>query len=273
MRSRSIALVLGLLAALLIFPTAASAQSSAEICDTDAIVEAVQGGDEAGTLEGMADDPVGTAASNNPVLTTLTTAVDAAGLVDTLNSAEALTVFAPTDCAFAAMDAATLDAALADPSGLLTTVLGYHVIAGQQLSAADLSGEYETFTGETITVTPPDVDGQAQVLVPDVMTANATVHLIDSVLLPPSVTGAAAGGEDTSTDTDAGAEEGDAEGGDDAAADTPTDTGGDDAEAPTGGVATGAGGTASSGLPTPLVAVGVLGLVALGGALIARRAA
>ena len=77
---------------------------------------------------GMTDDPVATAASNNPVLTTLTAAVGAAGLVDTLNGAEALTVFAPTDCAFAALDPATLEAALADPSGLLTTVLGFHVI-------------------------------------------------------------------------------------------------------------------------------------------------
>ena len=64
--------------------------SSAEICDADAIVAAVEGGDEEGTLAGMTDDPVATAASNNPVLTTLVTAVGAAGLGDTLNGAEAL---------------------------------------------------------------------------------------------------------------------------------------------------------------------------------------
>ena len=268
MRSRSVALVLGLLAGLLILPTAASAQAP-EACDTDAIVEAVQGGENTeGTLEGMADDPVGTAASNNPVLTTLAVAADAAGLVDTLNSAEALTVFAPTDCAFASLDAATLDAAMADPSGLLTTVLGFHVIAGEQLTAADLSGDYETFTGETITVNGSDVDGQATVLVPDVMTANATVHLIDTVMLPPSVTSAAQeGGEDTSTDTEEPAE--------DAAEEEPAaeEDGDDDAAAPTGGVATGAGGTADSGIPTPLIAVAMLALVALGGALVARRTA
>lgn len=61
MRKRSIALVLGLLAGLLVVPLSASAQGSAEICDTDSLVEAVQGGGEEGTLEGMADDPVGTA--------------------------------------------------------------------------------------------------------------------------------------------------------------------------------------------------------------------
>lgn len=166
---------------------------SAEACDADAIVAAVEGGPEEGTLAGMTDDPVGTAASSNPVLTTLVTAVTEAELVDTLNSAEALTVFAPTDCAFAALDPATLEAALADPSGLLTSVLGFHVIAGEQLSAADLADvtELETFTGETLEISV-DGDtvsvggGQADVVVADIQTANATVHLIDSVMLPPS---------------------------------------------------------------------------------------
>lgn len=166
---------------------------SAEACDADAIVAAVEGGAEEGTLAGMTDDPVGTAASNNPVLTTLVTAVQAAGLVDTLNDAEALTVFAPTDCAFAALDPATLQAALDDPEGLLTSVLGFHVIAGEQLSSEDLAGmtELETFTGETLTLAADGDsltlnEGQSTVVVPDIMTANATVHLIDAVMLPPS---------------------------------------------------------------------------------------
>lgn len=168
---------------------------SSKICDADALVAAVQGGAEQGTLEGMADDPVATAASNNPVLTTLVTAVKAAGLVDTLNSAEGLTVFAPTDCAFAALDPATLKAALADPTGLLTTVLGFHVIP-ERLSAADLAGKTEltTFTGATLPISVDGDtitlnDGQAKVLVPDIQTANATVFLIDNVMLPPSVAG------------------------------------------------------------------------------------
>jgi uncharacterized surface protein with fasciclin (FAS1) repeats len=166
---------------------------TATICQPDALVEAVESGPDEGTLAGMTDDPVATAASSNPVLTTLVTAVSEAGLVDTLNSAEALTVFAPTDCAFAALDPATLDAALADPSGLLTQVLGFHVVAGEQLSAADLASrtELQTFTGnalpiaaegDTITVG----GGQARVVVPDIQTANATVHLIDTVMVPPA---------------------------------------------------------------------------------------
>jgi len=164
---------------------------TAQICDADQLVQAVEGGPEEGTLAGMTDDPVGTAASSNPVLTTLVTAVTEANLVDTLNTAPALTVFAPTDCAFAALDPATLDAALADPSGLLTQVLGFHVIPGERLSAEDLATttELTTFTGATL---PVSADGdeitvgeQATVVVPDIQTANATVHLIDNVMIPP----------------------------------------------------------------------------------------
>ena len=168
-----------------------AAADTSTICDTDALVEAVESGPEEGTLAGMTDDPVGTAASSNPVLTTLVTAVTAADLVSTLNGAEALTVFAPTDCAFAALDPATLEAALADPSGLLTNVLGFHVIPERIEPDALVTGDLTTFTGATL---PIEVDGetitlnggQATVLVPGIQTANATVYLIDNVMLPPS---------------------------------------------------------------------------------------
>ncbi len=166
---------------------------SAQIRDADGLVAAVEGGPTEGTLAGMTDDPVATAASSNPVLTTLVAAVGGAGLVDTLNSADALTVFAPTDCAFAALDPATLDAALADPTGLLTQVLGFHVVVGQQLSADDLAtmSSVQTFTGATLPISADGETitvggGQAKVVVPDIHTANATVHLIDSVMLPPT---------------------------------------------------------------------------------------
>jgi uncharacterized surface protein with fasciclin (FAS1) repeats len=169
---------------------AAEEVDTAELCSTDELVEAVEAGPAEGTLAGMTDDPVGTAASSNPVLTTLVTAVTAADLVPTLNGAPALTVFAPTDCAFAQLDPATLEAALADPTGLLTTVLGFHVIT-ERIEPADMvTGDLTTFTGATL---PIEVDGdtitlnggQAQVLVPGIQTANATVYLIDNVMLPP----------------------------------------------------------------------------------------
>jgi uncharacterized surface protein with fasciclin (FAS1) repeats len=143
--------------------------------------------DGPGSFTGMATDPVATAASNNPALSTLVTAVKKAGLVDSLNSADGITVFAPTNDAFAALDKATLDKALADPKGLLTTVLTYHVVPGK-LSPADLAGTHKTLQGGTITVDGSGedftVNGNAKVVCGNVPTANATVYLIDNVLLP-----------------------------------------------------------------------------------------
>jgi uncharacterized surface protein with fasciclin (FAS1) repeats len=143
----------------------------------------------AGSFDGMAKDPVATAASNNPALSTLVTAVGAAGLGDTLNTTDDITVFAPTNDAFGALDKATLDAALADPTGLLTTVLTYHVVAGR-LAPDQLAGTHETLQGGTIEVTGSGedftVNGTAKVVCGNVQTRNATVYIIDGVLLPTS---------------------------------------------------------------------------------------
>src|SRR5690242_12820506 len=96
----------------------------------------------AGSFDGMATAPVATAASANPLLETLVTAVKQAGLVDTLNSAEGLTVFAPTNEAFAKLPKADLDAVLADKA-MLTKILTHHVVAGQ-LGPDEVAGEHET---------------------------------------------------------------------------------------------------------------------------------
>jgi uncharacterized surface protein with fasciclin (FAS1) repeats len=128
-----------------------------------------------GSFDGMSQDPVATAASNNPALSTLVTAVKAAGLVDTLNTTDNITVFAPTNDAFAAVDPATLKKALGDPKGLLTDVLTAHVVAGR-LSPDQLTGSGESF----------EVNGEAMVVCGNVQTANATVYIIDHVLLPKS---------------------------------------------------------------------------------------
>ena len=142
-----------------------------------------------GSLTQMAADPVATAASKNPALTTLVTAVKAAGLVDTLNTADGITVFAPVNDAFTAMDQATLKAALADPKGLLTTVLTFHVVAGR-LSPDQLAGSHKTLLGKDLTVTGSGedftVNGKAKIVCGNIQTANATVYLLDSVLLPPA---------------------------------------------------------------------------------------
>jgi uncharacterized surface protein with fasciclin (FAS1) repeats len=147
--------------------------------------------DGEGSVGGMADDPVGTAASNNPLLTTLVSAVSAAGLVDTLNTGGPYTVFAPVNTAFDKIDPATLEGVLGDVDAL-TGILTYHVVP-EQLSAADLvaGGTFATVSGAELTVA--DVNGtlvvnggSAAVLCGDVPTANATVFLIDSVLMPPA---------------------------------------------------------------------------------------
>jgi len=145
----------------------------------------------AGSVEGMAQDPVAVAASNNPLLTTLTQAVSGelnpqVNLVDTLNGGQ-FTVFAPVDEAFAKIDPATIDTLETD-SALLTTILTYHVVPGQ-LSPSDVDGTHTTAEGSTLTVTGSGDDlkvNDASVVCGGVQTANATVYLIDSVLMPPT---------------------------------------------------------------------------------------
>jgi uncharacterized surface protein with fasciclin (FAS1) repeats len=142
--------------------------------------------DGAGSFSGMAQDPVATAASNNPVLSTLVTAVTKAGLVDTLNSQDAITVFAPTNDAFAKLPKATLDKVLADKA-TLTKILTYHVVPGKQAPDALDSGSFTTLQGGKVTTTKTGENYQvneANVVCGNVTTRNATVYLVDSVLMP-----------------------------------------------------------------------------------------
>ncbi|MFC7819996.1 MULTISPECIES: fasciclin domain-containing protein [unclassified Streptomyces] len=143
----------------------------------------------AGSFDGMAEDPVATAASNNPALSTLVTAVKKAGLVDTLNNAENITVFAPTNDAFAKIPEADLDKVLADKE-MLTNILTYHVV-GQQLAPQDLeNGSFETLQKSKLTTSGSDeaytVNDSAKVVCGNVKTANANVYIIDTVLMPKS---------------------------------------------------------------------------------------
>lgn len=142
-----------------------------------------------GSAEGMADDPVATAASNNPELSTLVAAIQEADLADTLNNAENITVFAPTNDAFEKIPQADLDALLADKEQL-TQVLTYHVV-GEKVAPDQLAdGTFETLEGADLTTDETDgtyvVNDSAKVVCGDVMTENATVHLIDNVLMPPA---------------------------------------------------------------------------------------
>ncbi len=143
----------------------------------------------AGSFDGMAEDPVATAASNTPALSTLVTAVKKAGLVDTLNNAENITVFAPTDDAFAKIAKAGLDKVLADEQ-TLTDILTYHVV-GQKLAPKDPeNGSFETLQKSQLTTSGSDeaytVNDSAKVVCGNVKTANADVYIIDTVLMPES---------------------------------------------------------------------------------------
>jgi uncharacterized surface protein with fasciclin (FAS1) repeats len=150
--------------------------------------------DGSGSVEGMAQDPVATAASNNPLLKTLVQAVSGelnpdVNLVDTLNGGE-FTVFAPVDDAFAKLPADTV-ATLKTPEGAKTleSVLTYHVIPGQ-IAPDEIDGTHKTVNGADLEVTGSGdnikVNGNAAVICGGVKTANATVYLIDSVLMPPA---------------------------------------------------------------------------------------
>jgi uncharacterized surface protein with fasciclin (FAS1) repeats len=184
--------------------TASSAPSDDAPADADPAADLVGAGcadyaaavpDGAGSVSGMAQDPVATAASNNPLLTTLVASVSGqlnpdVDLVDTLNGGE-FTVFAPVDDAFAKLPADTVKAISEEKGGAtLSSILTYHVIPGQ-IAPADIDGTFTTVNGADLTVSGSGDsitvgDSSANVICGGVKTANATVYLIDSVLMPPA---------------------------------------------------------------------------------------
>ena len=142
-----------------------------------------------GSFDGMVTDPVATAASNNPLLKTLVATVSGAytpgvNLVDTLNGDE-FTVFAPVDEAFAKVDPATLEKLKTDAE-LLSSILTYHVVPGQ-LDPESVVGTQKSVQGYDVEVTGEGDNlkvNDAKVICGGVQTENATVYLIDSVLMP-----------------------------------------------------------------------------------------
>ncbi|BDB43537.1 immunogenic protein MPB70 [Mycobacterium kiyosense] len=143
------------------------------------------------SVQGMSGVPVTEAAANNPMLTMLTAALSGqlnpqVNLVDTLNSGQ-YTVFAPTDAAFNKLPPATVDQLKTD-SGLLTSILTYHVVPGQT-SPNMVAGTHKTLQGANLTVTGQGNNirvNNAGLVCGGVTTANATVYMIDTVLMPPS---------------------------------------------------------------------------------------
>ena len=169
--------------------TATTAQ--AELIGPGCSGYAAQVPDGPGSVTGMAQDPVAVAASNNPLLTTLTAAVSGqlnpdVNLVDTLNGGQ-FTVFAPTDSAFAKIDSATIEKLKTD-APLLTKILTYHVVPGQA-SPAQVIGAKKTVQGANVSVSGGGGGlkvNNASVVCGGVQTANATVYMIDTVLMPPA---------------------------------------------------------------------------------------
>lgn len=174
----------------------ASDTTEAEVSGDDEMMAGPEGAacstlpsDGEGSLDGMADDPVATAASNNPALSTLVTAVTEADLVDTLNTGGPFTIFAPVNDAFAAIPEDDMGMVMADKD-LLTSILTYHVIA-ERIEPADLGGTYTTVNGAEVSVSGSSPaltvgDADANVVCAGIQTDNATVYLIDAVLMPPA---------------------------------------------------------------------------------------
>jgi uncharacterized surface protein with fasciclin (FAS1) repeats len=198
-------LSLGVLLAMSACTTAAPAAPAATATPEPAPTEAVEAAAEEPTEEPAMDQDIVDLAMADGRFTTLVAAVEGAGLVDTLKGEGPFTVFAPTDEAFATLPAGTVEGLLADVPAL-TDVLLYHVVSGKVM-AADVAGldSATTVQGSDVTIT---VDGEtvmvndAQVIITDIEASNGVIHVIDSVLLPPTDESAEAMEEDSEEMTD-----------------------------------------------------------------------
>lgn len=162
----------------------ATAEAAAEATATEAAAEEAAAEPSAPTAD-IVDTAVGAGTFG-----TLVAAVQAAGLVDTLKGEGPFTVFAPTDEAFAALPAGTLEQLLADPKGQLSQILLYHVVPGKVM-AADVKDGMEAATAQGSPVKFMVADGKvmindANVITADIETTNGVIHVIDKVILPPA---------------------------------------------------------------------------------------
>jgi len=170
--------VIHVIDAVLIPPTIAAAMAEEAAAMNDEMMA------EVGTISEVAAE-AGT-------FNTLLSALEAAGLADALNGEEELTVFAPTDDAFAALPEGTVETLLEDPSGLLTEILLYHVVAGAVPAAEIVELEAAaTLLGQEVNITVDDngnvfLNDTVQVIITDIQTDNGIIHVIDAVLLPAS---------------------------------------------------------------------------------------
>ena len=180
----------------MIRPTFRNVAAVAALFLTQACASAQTGSPETGSQETVAERkaPAGTIAeiaAEAGTFTTLTAALDAAGLVETLNGPGPFTVFAPNDSAFAKLPAGTVEGLLAD-APQLTSVLTYHVVSGTVM-ASDIvksnGAQPATVNGQKVDVVVRDgmvyVNG-ARVVTADIVASNGVIHVVDAVLLPPA---------------------------------------------------------------------------------------
>ena len=155
----------------------------------DTVAEATETTMAEETMPAEAGDIVAVA-SGNPDFSTLVAAVAAAGLVETLQGEGPFTVFAPTNAAFEALPAGLLEKLLLPENvGVLTAILTYHVVAGKVMSTDVTAGDVPSVEGSTIAVTTDGgvkVNG-ANVVAVDVAASNGVIHVIDAVIVPPTV--------------------------------------------------------------------------------------
>ena len=142
------------------------------------------------TEEAVAADDIVAVASANPDFSTLVAALSAAGLVETLQGDGPFTVFAPTDAAFAALPEGLLEKLLLPENvAVLTAILTYHVVPGLVMSTDVAAGDVATVEGSTFAITTDGgvkVNG-ANVVTVDVTASNGVIHVIDAVIVPPTV--------------------------------------------------------------------------------------
>jgi uncharacterized surface protein with fasciclin (FAS1) repeats len=172
-----------------------AACSSDDNTDSAASPQAVQTESMAPEAADTSSMTIAEIAASNPDFSTLMTAVSAAGLGETLAGEGPFTVFAPTNDAFAALPAGTVEKLLKPANkDQLAAILTYHVVPATVMAADVTSGEVKTVNGATFDVKADDMgvtitDGQgntANVVQTDIVASNGVIHVIDAVLLPPS---------------------------------------------------------------------------------------
>jgi uncharacterized surface protein with fasciclin (FAS1) repeats len=173
-----------------IFAVAIAAALTLAACGSDDTASEDTVAEDTVAEEVVADGDIVAVAVGNPDFATLVAALTAAGLVETLQGEGPFTVFAPTEAAFAALPEGLLAKLLLPENiAVLTAILTYHVVPGMVMSTDIAAGDVATVEGSTVALTTDMgvmVNG-ATVIAADVAASNGVIHVIDAVLVPPTV--------------------------------------------------------------------------------------